>query len=93
MIRIKIRARLHKGNAPEDKAYVFLSSAPKTYKGDFLNSMFSLPKSQIKVIEMNEFISDHYEAIIDVPKWLYKKKLPLDDNWKKLITTLEVEKK
>ena len=79
MIRVWIRADVKE----TDKAFVFLSSSARIYKGDFLNSMISLPKSKVEVIESKEIISGLFEYTIDIPQWLFDK-LPFDNSdWDK----------
>ena len=76
MKRIKISARLQKET---EKAYVFTSSSPRTYKGEFTNKMFTIPKSQVTLIERTD--NDHgifQSMILDLPEWLFNK-LPIHE--------------
>jgi len=84
MKTVTIRARFQQS----EKAYIFLNSSPRTYKGKFLNNMISLPKSQTEIIEIEEIAMSLKAVSVAIPNWLYDK-LPLDcPEWKDLIKSL-----
>jgi len=84
MKTITIRARYQ----PSSKAHIFLSSSPRTYKGDFLNSMISLPKSQVEIIEVKEIAMSLKEVTVSMPEWLYDT-LPFGESeWGKKLKSL-----
>ena len=89
MRRIWVRASVKE----TDRAFVFLTSSPKVYKGEFLNSMISLPKSKVEVIESKEIISGLFEYTIDLPQWLFEKLPWYSSDWEKKLKEINKKQK